>query len=91
MYGSIKSGCYSIKLSLYHSFLKKNGKIVFRTDHVDFFNDSFTYFAEANFEIKECNWNLEISKYMTEYEEKKREFGPIYQLVAVYKDEEQSL
>jgi len=76
---------YPSKIKLYQSFLKDSGKIIFRTDHVDFFNDSFTYFAEANCEIKECNWNLEPSKYMTEYEEKKRELGPIYQLVAVRK------
>src|SRR5690606_23660285 len=60
------------QLSLYQSFLKKKGKSVLRTDHVDFFNDSFTYCAEANLEIKECNRNLEISKYMPAYDEKKR-------------------
>lgn len=78
---------YPSKIKLYQSFLKESGKIVFRTDHVDLFNDSFGYFNEATFEIKECNWNLDPSKYMTEYEVKKRELGPIYQLVAVRKND----
>lgn len=79
---------YPSKLNMYKSFLKADGQIIFRTDHVDLFNDSFQYFIASNFDIKECNWNLEKTTYMTEYEEKKRRNGPIYQLVAEIKHEQ---
>ncbi len=74
---------YPTKLSMYQRFLKDDGQIIFRTDHPDFFIDSFQYFGAANLVIKDCNWDFEKTKYMTEYEEKKRKKGPIYQLVAV--------
>ncbi|WP_025724566.1 tRNA (guanosine(46)-N7)-methyltransferase TrmB [Acholeplasma granularum] len=73
---------YPSMLNIFKQFLKNNGKIILRTDHVDLFNDSFQYFNESGFKIIECNWDLEASNYMTEYEVKKRQFGPIYQLVA---------
>jgi hypothetical protein len=38
-----------------------------------------------DFEFKEINHNLEKSIYMTEYEIKKRPFGPIYQLIGKVK------
>src|SRR5690606_19825653 len=74
---------YPTKLSMYQRFLKDDGQIIYRIDHPDFFIDSFQYFGAANLVIKDCNWDFEKTKYMTEYEEKKRKKGPIYQLVAV--------
>ncbi len=66
-------------LPLYTSILNDNGILQFRTDHINFFNDSIDTLSTA-FEIYDINRNLDVTKYMTEYEVKKRKIGPIYQL-----------
>lgn len=73
---------YPTMLNQYKNYLKKDGKIIFRTDHADLFVDSFQYFNEASYIVSDCNWALAPSDYMTEYEVKKRLSGPIYQLIA---------
>jgi len=73
---------YPTMLNKFKTYLKADGQIVLRTDHADLFVDSFQYFNEASFIVKDCNWNLPESDYMTEYEVKKRLIGPIYQLTA---------
>ncbi|CDR31134.1 tRNA (guanine-N(7)-)-methyltransferase [Acholeplasma oculi] len=79
---------YPTKLNQYKDMLSPNGRVILRTDHPDLFIDSFQYFGTANFNILECDWNLPVSDYMTEYEEKKRTKGPIYQLIAEVKKHE---
>lgn len=72
---------YKTKLILYKELLSSEGLFAFRTDHLDFFNDSKDYFVNNGFIIIKEDLDLPKGKYMTEYEEKKRESGPIYQLV----------
>ena len=71
-------------LRMYQTLLKEDGFLQFRTDHKDLFEDSLVYF-ENFFETIELNRNLDISEHMTEYEEKKRPFGPIYQWIGKVK------
>jgi tRNA (guanine-N7-)-methyltransferase len=66
-------------LSTYQHILKEGAFIQFRTDHADFFHDSIET-MESAFDIMDCNLDLPESTYMTEYEVKKRQIGPIYQL-----------
>lgn len=70
---------YPSFLRLYLKLLKKEAFLQFRTDHLDLFTDSIDY-IEPYFKLFEVNYDLEASDYMTEYEEKKRLLGPIYQL-----------
>lgn len=65
-------------LDLYRRILKPHGFIQFRTDHAALFEDSMTYMAPY-FEIEDVTKDLPASRYMTEYEVKKRDLGPIYQ------------
>jgi tRNA (guanine-N7-)-methyltransferase len=65
-------------LDLYRHILKPHGFIQLRTDHEQFFNHSMTYMSPY-FEITDISRNLPESRYMTEYEVKKRTLGPIYQ------------
>lgn len=71
---------YPSFLKTYRNLLKQTGYIQFRTDHQALFLDSINY-MENDFEFKEINHDLEASRYMTEYEIKKRPLGPIYQLI----------
>lgn len=66
-------------LEKYTYLLKKEGMLQFRTDHLGLFEDSISY-IEKYFEIYDMTLDLEASSYMTEYEEKKRLLGHIYQL-----------
>lgn len=70
-------------LEKYQSILKREGLIQLRTDHLGLFIDSQEY-MESMFDITEVNMDLEATSYMTEYEEKKRKLGPIYQLKGIY-------
>ncbi|MFU8792948.1 MAG: tRNA (guanosine(46)-N7)-methyltransferase TrmB [Acholeplasmataceae bacterium] len=73
---------YPSFLKQYQTILKKDAIIQFRTDHKDLFDDSLDYARSTDFELIEVNKHLEKSQYMTEYEEKKRQDGPIYQFKA---------
>lgn len=64
---------------IYQKLLKPLGMIQCRTDHYDFFMDSVDTLGQV-LDIEEVHLHLPISSYMTEYEEKKRASGPIYQL-----------
>jgi tRNA (guanine-N7-)-methyltransferase len=75
---------YPTFLDTYKKLLKEDGFIQFRTDHKDLFNDSLSYMSK-DFLFKDINYNLEPSIYMTEYEIKKRPYGPIYQLIGKVK------
>lgn len=66
-------------LNLYQRILKKDGVLQLRTDHLGLFEDSKDY-LENHFDIFDVTMDLEVSPYMTEYEEKKRKVGQIYQL-----------
>ncbi len=68
-------------LDLYDKLLKDDGIIQYRTDHLNFFNDSLDY-IETKFNPFDVNYDLEASKYQTEYEVRKRLKGSIYQLKA---------
>ncbi len=71
-------------LRMYQTILKKDGFLQFRTDHQDLFEESL-FDLEKYFETIEINRNLEVSEHMTEYEEKKRPYGPIYQWIGKVK------
>lgn len=63
----------------YHRILKKDGKLYFRTDNIDLFNDSIQYFKETDlftFEIIQPFYSENVD-YLppTEYEKKFREKG----------------
>jgi tRNA (guanine-N7-)-methyltransferase len=66
-------------ISVYQRLLKPGGIIQCRTDHYDFFIDSMDTLGQA-FHLENVDFNYPITPYMTEYEEKKRASGPIYQL-----------
>ena len=59
-------------LKLYKDFLKKDGKILFRTDHLDFFNDSIEYFKDECFSINNISYDSAKLDIMSEYEIAKR-------------------
>lgn len=65
-------------LRMYQTILKPDGFLQFRTDHVDFFEESLID-LEKYFETIDINRDLLVSEHMTEYEEKKRPYGKIYQ------------
>lgn len=69
---------YQPFLDLYKQLLKTTGTFQFRTDHLELFNDSLEYF-ENNFDIYEVDRDFVGEKYSTEYEDKKRIKGVIYQ------------
>ncbi len=66
-------------VNIYQTLLKTDGILQLRTDHYDFFIDSKDT-LDHGFAIIDINLDLPVTPYMTEYEEKKRAFGPIYQL-----------
>ena len=74
-------------LRLYLKILKKDAYVQFRTDHLNLFIDSLEY-MESYFDIMDVTYDLEPSTYMTEYEEKKRVLGPIYQLKGKVKQDD---
>lgn len=76
-------------LDLYRHILKPNGFIQFRTDHLDLFEDSISYMSPY-FEITDIIHHLPETRYMTEYEVKKRTEGPIYQCTGKVKSHDQS-
>ncbi len=66
-------------LDLYDKVMKKHGIIQFRTDHEGFFEDTLMT-VHGRYAITDIRYDLPPGPYMTEYEEKKRADGPIYQL-----------
>ena len=78
---------YPSFLRLYLNILKKDAYLQFRTDHLNLFIDSLDY-METYFDITDVTYDLEPSAYMTEYEEKKRVLGPIYQLKGKVKQDD---
>lgn len=68
---------FSSKLKLYKKLLIHQGKIFFRTDHLDLYMDSCFYFQEV-FETVAFDDDAPLGPYVSEYELKKRPFGPIY-------------
>lgn len=72
---------YPTFLKIYKTLLKPYGKILFRTDHEDFFYDSIDYFKQASFKVS-YDKNAEPIFNMSEYEVKKRKNGPIYSITA---------
>ncbi|MFP4177874.1 MAG: tRNA (guanosine(46)-N7)-methyltransferase TrmB [Acholeplasmataceae bacterium] len=68
-------------LNVYRRILKRSGTLSLRTDHRDFFEDSLIE-LHGMFRITNVDYDLKKGAYMTEYEEKKRAIGPIYQVDA---------
>ncbi len=64
----------------YVKILKDQAFIQFRTDQIDLFDSSIEYMHQY-ITIEKIDYQLEPSNYMTEYEIRKREIGPIYQLI----------
>lgn len=79
------------KFSLvYQRLLKPAGMIQLRTDHDVFFKDSIDTLS-VGFDIIDIQHDYPQTPYMTEYEEKKRPFGPIYQLRGTKKHDSSTL
>ncbi len=72
---------YPTYLTLYKGIMTDDAQMVFRTDHAAFFEDSLLY-MHANARLIDVTYDLPRSEFMTEYEEKKRQNGPIHQLIA---------
>ncbi|HAX03294.1 MAG: tRNA (guanosine(46)-N7)-methyltransferase TrmB [Tenericutes bacterium GWC2_34_14] len=73
---------WPIMLEKYKTVLKQEGILQFRTDHFLFFEDSIDY-IKSHFQIVNVNMHVEESRYMTEYEVKKRQLGAIYQVKGI--------
>lgn len=76
---------YPLMLNKYERILKKDGKVIFKTDNELLFNDSVEYFKEKKWHLisVDYDYKLEESDVMTEYEEKFRSMGnKIYRLIA---------
>lgn len=67
-------------LAKYEKVLKKDGKLVYKTDNEGFFNDSLEYFEKSNFKLEEINRNYyKEGEPMTAYQAKFVSEGkPIY-------------
>ena len=67
-------------LAKYEKVLKKDGKLVYKTDNEGFFNDSLEYFEKSNFKLEEINRNYyKKGEPMTAYQAKFVSEGkPIY-------------
>ena len=78
------------QLEKYKTFLKDGGKIYFKTDDDNLFDESVTYFKESGFEIEKTTYDLENEKNFwnnieTEHEKMFKEDGiKIKALIAVY-------
>lgn len=66
---------YPSFLKLYKQLLKKDGKIVFRTDHLELFNDSVLYLKEEGFKVSNIDHDSKPISIMSEYEVLKRNSG----------------
>lgn len=73
---------YNGFLNFYKDILKKDGKILFRTDHLEFFNDSIEYFKEAEFYLDNIRYDSSPLEIMSEYEILKRKSVKINSLTA---------
>ncbi len=77
---------YPSKLDLYGELLKKEGQLIFKTDHQKLYIES-SFYIQSKFKDIVFDDDSEEEIYMTEYERKKRPFGPIYKIQAgVYDD-----
>lgn len=67
-------------LAKYEKVLKKDGKLIYKTDNEGFFNDSLEYFEKSNFKLEEINRNYyKEGEPMTAYQAKFVSEGkPIY-------------
>lgn len=77
---------YPDKLEGYHRILKKNGRLLVKTDNSGYFEDSLQYFLECRlFSVQGVrNYETEEGDAVSEYEAKFRLMDrPIYRIVAV--------
>ncbi len=77
---------YPTKLDLYGKLLKKDGLLIFRTDHQKLYIES-CFYMQSKFKKVEFDDDVKPMTYMTEYERKKRPLGPIYEIRAGVYDE----
>ena len=76
--------------TLYIKFLKKDGRVTFKTDNRPLFDFSLEQVVEAGWILENHTFDLHHSEYvegnvMTEYEERFSKMGmPIYRLEAKY-------
>ena len=79
-------------LERYHNILKKEGRVIFKTDNRPLFDFSLEEVEEAGWTLEKCTFDLHHSEYlegniMTEYEEKFVAKGnPICMLQVFYKE-----
>lgn len=80
---------YPTFLEEYNRILKEGGKVYFRTDNIDLFNDSIEYFENSNLfdvEIIQPFYSENVDYlYPTEYEKKFREKGVMINLLIATK------
>ncbi len=73
---------YPIMLKIYKQLLADNGVIEVRTDSLELFEASIEYFEIEKFKLYDIMYMSPENKHMSEYENLKRQNGPIYSLKA---------
>ena len=61
--------------------LKKEGQLIFKTDHQKLYIES-SFYMQSKFKNIVFDDDSQEEAYMTEYERKKRPYGPIYKIQA---------
>lgn len=81
-----------IFMSLYRTILKKDGKVILKTDNLDFFEDSLVTFSSLHLKILSVDRNLKISSEpMSAYEMKYRSDGKtIYKVEVMYAEDREN-
>lgn len=77
---------YPTKLRMYESLLKNHGKLIIKTDHQELYQDSIHYVSSVFQHVTYID-NTPLETYVSEYELKKRPFGPIYKIIAEVRHE----
>ena len=72
---------YPTKLDMYGRLLKKEGQLIFKTDHQKLYIES-SFYMQSKFKNIVFDDDSQEEAYMTEYERKKRPYGPIYKIQA---------
>jgi len=72
---------YPTKLDIYGKLLKKEGQLIFKTDHQKLYIES-SFYIQTKFKDIHFEDDAQPLTYMTEYERKKRPHGSIYQITA---------
>lgn len=71
---------FPTKLTLYKKLIKHQGHMIFKTDHHSLYEDSLAYTHQVFNRVTSYE-DIPLDTYVSEYELKKRPFGPIYKII----------